>query len=149
MAVDAQSEGSLLGVIGDEVLMSRPPPLPPLAPLPICRSLCCHLRSPLACATREVMLRRQHQARAGARCLPCCARQFPAPNVALKLCAQCLYHTAWQDTVTGFLLAGVGNVDLRRKTNYLVVNESAHLPARLAPARLRCTAHVMPGGLDA
>jgi vacuolar-type H+-ATPase subunit F/Vma7 len=30
----------------------------------------------------------------------------------------------WQDTVTGFLLAGVGNVDLRRKTNYLVVDNS-------------------------
>lgn len=29
-----------------------------------------------------------------------------------------------QDTVTGFLLAGVGNVDLRKKTNFLVVNES-------------------------
>lgn len=27
-----------------------------------------------------------------------------------------------EDTVTGFLLAGVGNVDLRRKTNYLVVD---------------------------
>lgn len=26
--------------------------------------------------------------------------------------------------MTGFLLAGVGNVDLRRKTNFLVVNES-------------------------
>lgn len=32
-----------------------------------------------------------------------------------------------QDTVTGFLLAGVGNVDLRRKTNYLVVDNSKHL----------------------
>jgi len=32
---------------------------------------------------------------------------------------------ALQDTVTGFLLAGVGNVDLRRKGNFLVVNESA------------------------
>lgn len=30
----------------------------------------------------------------------------------------------WQDTVTGFLLAGVGNVDLRRKSNFLVVSES-------------------------
>ena len=29
-----------------------------------------------------------------------------------------------QDTVTGFLLAGVGNVDLRRKSNFLVVTES-------------------------
>jgi hypothetical protein len=29
-----------------------------------------------------------------------------------------------QDTVTGFLLAGVGNVDLRKKTNFLIVNES-------------------------
>ncbi|XP_028115262.1 V-type proton ATPase subunit F-like isoform X3 [Camellia sinensis] len=26
------------------------------------------------------------------------------------------------DTITGFLLAGVGNVDLRRKTNYLIVD---------------------------
>ncbi|KAL2540634.1 V-type proton ATPase subunit F [Abeliophyllum distichum] len=26
-----------------------------------------------------------------------------------------------EDTITGFLLAGVGNVDLRRKTNYLIV----------------------------
>ena len=31
---------------------------------------------------------------------------------------------ALQDTVTGFLLAGVGNVDLRRKTNFLIVTES-------------------------
>ena len=29
-----------------------------------------------------------------------------------------------QDTVTGFLLAGVGNVDLRKKTNYLIVDNS-------------------------
>ena len=28
-----------------------------------------------------------------------------------------------EDTVTGFLLAGVGNIDLRRKTNYLVVTD--------------------------
>ncbi|KAI5082855.1 hypothetical protein GOP47_0002598 [Adiantum capillus-veneris] len=28
-----------------------------------------------------------------------------------------------EDTVTGFLLAGVGNVDLRRKTNYLIVDD--------------------------
>jgi len=28
-----------------------------------------------------------------------------------------------EDTVTGFLLAGVGNVDLRRKSNFLVVTE--------------------------
>lgn len=27
-----------------------------------------------------------------------------------------------EDTITGFLLAGVGNVDLRKKTNYLVVD---------------------------
>ncbi|XP_020244898.1 V-type proton ATPase subunit F-like isoform X2 [Asparagus officinalis] len=27
-----------------------------------------------------------------------------------------------KDTITGFLLAGVGNVDLRRKTNYLIVD---------------------------
>ena len=34
------------------------------------------------------------------------------------------YVAALQDTVTGFLLAGVGNVDLRRKTNFLIVTES-------------------------
>ena len=36
---------------------------------------------------------------------------------------------AWQDTVTGILLAGVGNVDLRRKSNFLVVTESEYLAA--------------------
>ena len=29
-----------------------------------------------------------------------------------------------QDTVTGFLLCGVGNVDTKKKTNYLVVDGS-------------------------
>ena len=29
-----------------------------------------------------------------------------------------------EDTITGFLLAGVGNVDLRKKSNFLIVNES-------------------------
>jgi len=32
-----------------------------------------------------------------------------------------------EDTVTGFLLAGVGNVDLRKKTNYLIVDNSNSL----------------------
>ncbi|KAA6423493.1 MAG: Vacuolar ATP synthase subunit F [Trebouxia sp. A1-2] len=36
-----------------------------------------------------------------------------------------------EDTVTGFLLAGVGNVDLRRKSNFLVVTESEYLAAML------------------
>jgi hypothetical protein len=43
-----------------------------------------------------------------------------------------IWHTL-QDTVTGFLLAGVGNVDLRKKSNFLVVTESA-------PPRAVCTA---------
>ena len=29
-----------------------------------------------------------------------------------------------QDTITGFLLAGVGNIDLRRKSNFLIVDQS-------------------------
>jgi hypothetical protein len=33
-------------------------------------------------------------------------------------------HQFLQDTVTGFLMAGVGNVDLRKKTNYLLVDNS-------------------------
>ena len=32
-----------------------------------------------------------------------------------------------QDTVTGFLLAGVGSKDIRKNTNYLVVDSSASL----------------------
>ena len=29
-----------------------------------------------------------------------------------------------EDSITGFLLAGVGNVDLRKNSNFLIVNES-------------------------
>ncbi|GMP99636.1 hypothetical protein CsSME_00047037 [Camellia sinensis var. sinensis] len=42
--------------------------------------------------------------------------QIPSRNSAL------IAMIADEDTVTGFLLAGVGNVDLRRKTNYLIVD---------------------------
>ena len=38
---------------------------------------------------------------------------------------------ALQDTVTGFLLAGIGNVDLRKKSNFLVVTESEYHQAAL------------------
>ena len=38
-----------------------------------------------------------------------------------------LFPLCLQDTVTGFLLAGVGNVDLRKKTNYLIVDNSNSL----------------------
>ncbi|KAL9250563.1 V-type proton ATPase subunit F-like protein [Drosera capensis] len=34
-----------------------------------------------------------------------------------------------EDTVTGFLLAGVGNVDFRRKTNYLIVDSKTTVKA--------------------
>ncbi|KAI7995612.1 V-type proton ATPase subunit F [Camellia lanceoleosa] len=38
----------------------------------------------------------------------------------------CLFLTSWcifmKDTIAGFLLTGVGNVDLWRKTNYLIVD---------------------------
>ena len=37
-----------------------------------------------------------------------------------------------KDTITGFLLAGVGNVDLRRKSNFLIVDQSASAQAALA-----------------
>ncbi|KAK3027604.1 hypothetical protein RJ639_042280 [Escallonia herrerae] len=42
--------------------------------------------------------------------------QIPSRNSAL------IAMIADEDTITGFLLAGVGNVDLRRKTNYLIVD---------------------------
>ena len=41
---------------------------------------------------------------------------FPTSLKCLMLCTQ--------DTVVGFLMAGVGNVDIRRKTNYLIVDSS-------------------------
>ncbi|OAY71060.1 V-type proton ATPase subunit F-like [Ananas comosus] len=34
-----------------------------------------------------------------------------------------------EDTVTGFLLAGVGNVDLRRKTNFVIVDNKTTVKA--------------------
>ena len=40
-----------------------------------------------------------------------------------------------QDTITGFLLAGVGNVDLRRKSNFLVVDSSALAPGPVCRPR--------------
>jgi hypothetical protein len=37
-----------------------------------------------------------------------------------------------QDTVTGFLLAGIGEVDIKRNSNFLVVNPSEHcMPSKL------------------
>ncbi|EOX94590.1 Vacuolar ATPase subunit F family protein isoform 1 [Theobroma cacao] len=45
--------------------------------------------------------------------------QIPTSNSAL------IAMIADEDTVVGFLLAGVGNVDLRRKTNYLIVDSIA------------------------
>ena len=50
-----------------------------------------------------------------------------------------------EDTITGFLLAGVGNVDLRKKTNFLIVNESERLQLYgvLLPNLARPTAAAM------
>jgi hypothetical protein len=42
----------------------------------------------------------------------------------LIMCKGTPSHQFLQDTVTGFLMAGVGNVDLRKKTNYLLVDNS-------------------------
>ncbi|XP_022758323.1 V-type proton ATPase subunit F-like [Durio zibethinus] len=47
--------------------------------------------------------------------------QIPTSNSAL------IAMIADEDTVVGFLLAGVGNVDLRRKTNYLIVDSKTTL----------------------
>lgn len=46
------------------------------------------------------------------------AGRAPIPNKSSALIAM----IADEDTVTGFLLAGVGDVDLRRKTNFLIVD---------------------------
>uniref|UniRef100_A0A0C9S345 V-type proton ATPase subunit F n=1 Tax=Wollemia nobilis TaxID=56998 RepID=A0A0C9S345_9CONI len=49
--------------------------------------------------------------------------QIPTTNSAI------IAMIADEDTVTGFLLAGVGNVDLRRKTNYLIVDSKTSVKA--------------------
>ncbi|PIA57030.1 hypothetical protein AQUCO_00600034v1 [Aquilegia coerulea] len=49
--------------------------------------------------------------------------QIPTNNSAL------IAMIADEDTITGFLLAGVGNVDLRRKTNYLIVDSKTTIKA--------------------
>ncbi|CAN7009284.1 unnamed protein product [Brassica rapa subsp. trilocularis] len=48
---------------------------------------------------------------------------IPARNSALiAMIADELVSWFAKDTVVGFLMAGVGNVDIRRKTNYLIVD---------------------------
>lgn len=47
-----------------------------------------------------------------------------------------------QDTVTGFLLAGVGSVDLRKKSNFLVVNDSALFTRCAIGCRSCCVNHL-------
>ncbi|RHN42284.1 putative H(+)-transporting two-sector ATPase [Medicago truncatula] len=46
------------------------------------------------------------------------ANRVPIPANNSSLIAM----IADEDTIVGFLLAGVGNVDIRRKTNYLIVD---------------------------
>ncbi|WJX46888.1 hypothetical protein P8452_38894 [Trifolium repens] len=46
------------------------------------------------------------------------ANRAPVPTNNSSLIAM----IADEDTIVGFLLAGVGNVDIRRKTNYLIVD---------------------------
>ena len=41
-----------------------------------------------------------------------------------------------QDTVTGFLLAGIGEVDIKKNSNFLVVTPSKFLMGSLALAVL-------------
>uniref|UniRef100_A0A803LFJ5 V-type proton ATPase subunit F n=1 Tax=Chenopodium quinoa TaxID=63459 RepID=A0A803LFJ5_CHEQI len=54
--------------------------------------------------------------------------QIPNKNSAL------IAVIADEDTITGFLLAGVGNVDIRRKTNYLIVDNMSPLPVHIGAA---------------
>ncbi len=39
-----------------------------------------------------------------------------------------------EDTITGFLLAGVGHVDLRKNTNYLVVDSRCGFACETQPS---------------
>lgn len=51
--------------------------------------------------------------------------------------------------MTGFLLAGVGNVDLRKKSNYLVVDESEHRPfVRMLKEIATDTKYLLPASLS-
>lgn len=51
-----------------------------------------------------------------------------AAQAALDAAAgQLVAMIADEDTITGFLLAGAGNVDLRRKSNFLIVDKGTTL----------------------
>jgi hypothetical protein len=64
-------------------------------------------------------------------------RLLPRPS----FCASAgVIHAHMQDTVTGFLLAGVGNSDIRKKTNFLVVDSSARFSAACIPSYFVATA---------
>jgi hypothetical protein len=47
-------------------------------------------------------------------------------NLKIKILGVTCLHFVLQDTVTGFFF--VGNVDLRRKTNYLIIDNSNSYP---------------------
>lgn len=46
-----------------------------------------------------------------------------------------------EDTVTGFLLAGVGHVDVRRKSNFLIVDSSECIVCAAATFAISLTTH--------
>ncbi|XWS31498.1 hypothetical protein CRYUN_Cryun23aG0081400 [Craigia yunnanensis] len=51
-----------------------------------------------------------------------CIFHINLPVILLELALHRLNFYVSQTTLVGFLLAGVGNIDLRRKTNYLIVD---------------------------
>lgn len=58
-----------------------------------------------------------------------CACKFSGRTPIASKSSALIAMIADEDTVTGFLLAGVGNVDLRRKTNYLIVDSKTTVKA--------------------
>lgn len=51
------------------------------------------------------------------------------PSAGLRTSVTGEHVVDTQDTITGFLLAGVGNIDTRKKSNYLAVDSSEFITA--------------------
>ena len=127
---------TLIAVIGDEVRCAR-----------VCASMrvCgragwgCALFLSVSCAAHA-----SHAVRCSSPCVRTHACSIPSlpHSISLSLLHVCLPDA--QDTVTGLLLAGVGNVDTARKSNFLTVDSSTHpTPFPRATAQQRNSARLV------
>ena len=57
-----------------------------------------------------------------------------------------MFDSCWQDTCTGFLLGGVGELDKNRRPNFYVVEKSMYRSLHKAPPFIRSTSQLNTAG---